>query len=107
MRQREISGGSVRGASGRQRCRGFVMIPLAGACALVLAPATGSAWIPPRLAAGSSHSAALRADGTLWAWGDNYNGQIGDGTRLEKPGADVGGCHSTAWSSENRGLLRT
>jgi alpha-tubulin suppressor-like RCC1 family protein len=32
------------------------------------------------VAAGQSHSLALRADGTVWAWGDNQFGQLGDGT---------------------------
>ncbi|OQA05721.1 MAG: Regulator of chromosome condensation (RCC1) repeat protein [bacterium ADurb.Bin374] len=31
------------------------------------------------VAAGSWHSLALRSDGTLWAWGSNYYGQIGLG----------------------------
>jgi alpha-tubulin suppressor-like RCC1 family protein len=32
------------------------------------------------VAAGANHSLALRADGTVWAWGKNADGQLGDGT---------------------------
>ncbi|BAS26954.1 RCC1 repeat-containing protein [Limnochorda pilosa] len=32
------------------------------------------------IAAGGFHSLALRSDGTVWAWGDNSSGQLGDGT---------------------------
>jgi alpha-tubulin suppressor-like RCC1 family protein len=34
------------------------------------------------IAAGYSHSLALTNDGTLWAWGLNENGQVGDSTWL-------------------------
>jgi hypothetical protein len=37
-----------------------------------------------RLAVGHSHSLALKSDGTVWAWGDNQNGQLGDGTTVNK-----------------------
>jgi alpha-tubulin suppressor-like RCC1 family protein len=33
-----------------------------------------------RAAAGYFHSLAVRSDGTVWAWGDNLYGQLGDGT---------------------------
>jgi len=31
------------------------------------------------IAAGSKHRVALKTDGTLWAWGANHHGQLGDG----------------------------
>lgn len=33
---------------------------------------------------GDDHSFALKADGTVWAWGLNHRGQIGDGTAIDK-----------------------
>jgi alpha-tubulin suppressor-like RCC1 family protein len=36
------------------------------------------------IAAGFSHSLALKSDGTVWAWGDNNSGQLGDGTTSDR-----------------------
>lgn len=36
------------------------------------------------IAAGDQHSLAIKTNGTLWAWGYNNNGQLGDGTTLDK-----------------------
>jgi alpha-tubulin suppressor-like RCC1 family protein len=33
------------------------------------------------LGAGGSHSLAVAADGTVWSWGNNSTGQLGDGTQ--------------------------
>src|SRR5207247_11406110 len=37
----------------------------------------GHDWISA--STGSGHSVALKRDGTLWAWGDNSVGQLGNG----------------------------
>ncbi|GMU65360.1 MAG: hypothetical protein AMXMBFR36_16340 [Acidobacteriota bacterium] len=37
-------------------------------------------WLTGALAAGWEFSVALRTDGTVWAWGRNNYGQLGDGT---------------------------
>ncbi|MCY1080726.1 RCC1 domain-containing protein [Archangium lansingense] len=34
------------------------------------------------VAAGGSHALAVRSDGTVWSWGENYDGQLGDGTYI-------------------------
>jgi len=36
------------------------------------------------VAAGGRHSLALCADGTVWAWGWNRFGQLGDGTTTHR-----------------------
>lgn len=43
--------------------------------------------MPPTLAvsAGSQHSLALTVDGSIWAWGGNSKGQLGDGTTTDQP----------------------
>jgi len=37
-------------------------------------------WGIDSIVAGGSHSLALRGDGTVWAWGRNFYGQLGNGT---------------------------
>ena len=78
------------------------------------------------LAGGYEHSLAVRTDGTLWAWGSNAYGQLGDGTGesrdypaqvegLEHVAAVAAGSRSSfalledgtlwAWGDNSRGQL--
>src|SRR6185503_4429963 len=34
-----------------------------------------------RITAGTNHVVAVKSDGSVWSWGDNAGGQLGDGTR--------------------------
>ena len=36
------------------------------------------------IAAGYGHSVALKKDGTVWTWGFNSSGQLGDGTEIDR-----------------------
>ncbi|WP_306590119.1 hypothetical protein [Geothrix sp. 21YS21S-4] len=36
------------------------------------------------IAGGGFHSLALKSDGTVWAWGANSQGQLGDGTTIDR-----------------------
>ena len=40
-------------------------------------------WI--EISGGVSHSLAVAKSGTLWVWGDNSSGQLGDGTVINRP----------------------
>jgi alpha-tubulin suppressor-like RCC1 family protein len=46
-------------------------------------PAFNSSWVA--IAAGLGHSLALQANGTLWAWGSNLSGQLGNGNATDQP----------------------
>ncbi|UOQ98329.1 IPT/TIG domain-containing protein [Hymenobacter sp. 5317J-9] len=42
---------------------------------------TGTTW--SRIACGDDHALAIKTDGTLWGWGFNLEGMVGNGTRVD------------------------
>ena len=65
----------------------------------------------PAVVGGGEHSLALKSDGTVWAWGRNVEGQLGDGTNTnhntpvqvsglsDVVGISAGGAHNLALKS--------
>ena len=75
-----ISSGSslTIGQSLRLKVKGF----LSGATPSAVRAA--DYWITGTVAAGANHTLALKADGTVWAWGQNASRQLGDGTTTQR-----------------------
>ena len=54
---------------------------------------------------GTSHAAAIKGDGSLWVWGLNNAGQLGDGTTVNKSSPVKLG--SSSWSTVSCGASHT
>ena len=73
--------GSLTGASVSVSPATTTTYTVTGANADGCFPAT--TWL--KISSGGNHSIGIKTDGTLWAWGSNDNGQIGDGTLTDRP----------------------
>jgi alpha-tubulin suppressor-like RCC1 family protein len=63
-------------------------------------------WV--QISAGQTHTAAIRANGTAWAWGQNVNGEVGNGFfggAYSSPISVVGGV--TNWVQISAGTSHT
>ena len=58
------------------------------------------------ISAGARHTIAIKNDGSLWAWGYNHNGQLGDGTRSDKSTPMQIGT-ATNWASISASMANT
>ena len=67
--------------------------------------AGGTNW--KQVSASGSHTAAIKTDGTLWTWGQNNFGQLGDNTTTSKysPVQTIAG--GTNWKQVSCGTMHT
>ncbi len=62
------------------------------------------------VSAGGTHTVGIAEDGTLWSWGDNDNGQLGDGTKGETTNKSTPARTyqtETAWKAVSAGGTHT
>lgn len=73
----------------------------------VLPPSDPSVTQWRSASAGSYHSVAIRQDRTLWAWGGNDNGQMGNGTTTKAPSPTPIGPAGKKWDAVSAGNAHT
>ena len=66
--------------------------------------AQGSVNVPRRIAAGSGHTLAISASGTMYAWGDNSLGQLGVGLSPSSSSLPTAVSGHTDWRSVSSGV---
>ncbi len=103
--------------------RGQLGLGAAGAAVATPAAVGGITGAAIGVSAGGVHSCADLADGSVWCWGANDSGQLGDGTTVDRPTpARVAGAagtvaagalhtcasasgHATCWGADTTGQL--
>ncbi|MCC5805087.1 MAG: hypothetical protein JJU00_02050 [Opitutales bacterium] len=65
---------------------------------------SNSDWV--EVSAGADHSVARRGDGTIWAWGSNANGRLGDGT-TDNSSVPIQVGDKTNWAAITAGDAQT
>jgi len=68
----------------RSYCIKTILVAFVLAIFLPVLAAPAIASLPVIQVSGGYHSLALKSDGTVWAWGDNYYGDLGDGTTTDR-----------------------
>ena len=107
-----VTGGFVVEAAGT-RITGVVVPAGAQSGPVVVTTPSGTSAVGPALfsratvvACGNYHTLSVRADGTLWAWGRNDDGQLGIGSNTNSPVPQQVGT-ATNWASVAGGYFHS
>jgi len=65
----------------------------------------GANW--KQVSCGSLHTAAIKTDGTLWTWGDNYQGKLGDNTSTQRLTPVTTFAGGSNWKQVSASLIGT
>jgi alpha-tubulin suppressor-like RCC1 family protein len=79
---------------------GTLASPQSSMTAVALSGTPAPTW--RTVAAGGFHTLAIRSDGTLWAWGNNAAGQLGQGNQISVNGPTAVGT-DTDWFAVSAG----
>ena len=74
-------------------------------CSPVREASSSTNWCT--ISAGDAHSAAIKTDGTLWAWGSGACGSLGDNTTVNKTSPVRETTSSTTWCRVSTGLYHS
>lgn len=64
--------------------KGFIILAVVFLIPLITPSTHAQGDVYTTVSAGSMHTMAIKADGSLWAWGDNRSGKLGDGTTFDR-----------------------
>jgi len=67
----------------------------------------GTNWKQVTISAQSNHTVAIKTDGTLWLWGSNAGGQLGDNTTTNRSSPVQTVTFSTNWKQVSGGFALT
>ena len=62
----------------------------------------GTTWC--QVSSGTNHSAAIKTNGTLWSWGNNTNGRLGDGTVVNRSSPVTVASSLVSWCQVSSGV---
>ena len=65
----------------------------------------GTTWC--QVNSGALHTSAIKTDGTIWTWGNNNNGRLGDGTTSDRCSPDTVAGGGTTWCCVSSGISFT